>query len=165
VTLMTDETYTPNPIFVRTLAHLSDEDREVFAEALGDAIEEVAEAKAKAAFHNLWRADYRVLDLTLHPWKARWFERDADSVLDEPLCEVEITIDDLLRGPDIAGVIAMREAREAQARAAEDRAAQEAAEKRARAEALRASARAKFVAAGITLEEQVALGITGYIVR
>jgi hypothetical protein len=162
VTLMTDETYTPNPILVRTLAHLSDEDREAFAEALGAAIDDVVEAKAEAAFHNLWRADSRVLDLTRHPWKARWFERDDP---DDPLFEMDVTIDDLLRGPDIAGVIAMREAREAQAMAAKEQAEQEAAEKRARAEALRASARAKFLAAGITLEEQVALGITGYIVR
>lgn len=150
----------PNPIIAQVLGRLGVGAREAFAEAFVAAIEEVATAKAEALEGRLWRADFGPI---IHfdegyPWRLSWREYTYDDNSYTTIVEVAVTLEEILQGVNIDAIRAEREAREAEK-------ARRAADIRAQQEALRASARAKIVAAGLTLEEQVALGVSAYIVK
>ena len=154
--------YTPPAILTDVLGHIGRDKREAFGEALGEAIDKIAEMKANEHNPQAYLGDVR-FDVYQYPWRAKWVEHSCGEypVEDTIVADVTVTIEEVLNGPDLESIRAERESKEALERAKSE----EAERKRLALEATKASARAKMIAAGITLEEQVALGMTAYIAR
>ncbi len=154
-------TYVPDPILAEVLGPLDAEKRERFSDALIEAIVEIAAAKAEAASPNVgYMADYGPILLLDHggPWRLSWHERGYNGDADSELASVTVTLGEVIHDTDVDKIRAEREAREAEE-------ARRVAEARATLEALKASGRAKIVAADLTLDEQVALGLRAYYVK
>ena len=154
--------YTPPAILTDVLGHIGRDKREAFGEALGEAIDKIADMKAKEQNPDAYLGEVQ-FDVYQYPWRAKWVEHSCGEypVEDTIVADVTVTIEEVLNGPDLESIRAEREAKEAKERAkreAEER-------KRFDLEVTKASAKAKLLSAGLTLEEQVALGMTAFVVR